>query len=327
MTLVTRRAALLSVLPATAASPPAKSQEAWPRQPVRVLIPFAPGGVPDIAARLLAPGLQSALGQPIIVENRPGGGGIVAAEAVARAAPDGYTLLMTTASTQAIAPALFPDLRYDPSRDLAPISFIARVPQVLMVPPSLGVTTVQELVALLRREPGRHAFGSSGVGAPPHLAAELFRLQAGAEVTHVPYRGSAPALADLVAGRLAFMIDALPPALPFIREGRLRALGVTTRGRAEAAPVIPPIAEQGMPDFESYTWAALYATGGTPQGVIERLSAETRRAARAPETAERMRGLGYEVVASDPAALASIQAADREKWGAVIRRAEIKAEN
>lgn len=322
---VTRRIVLAAL--AAVVARPAAAQEAWPRQPVRVLIPFAPGGVPDIAARLLAPGLQTALGQPFIVENRPGGGGRVAAEAVARASPDGHTLLMTTASTQAIAPALFPNLRYDPVRDLAPVSFIARVPQVLVVPPSLNVTDVQGLIALLRREPGRHAFGSSGIGAPPHLAAELFRIQAGVEATHIAYRGSAPALTDLVAGRIAFLMDALPPALPFIRDGRLRALGVTTRERAQAAPEIMPIAEQGLPDFESYTWAALYATGGTPAPVVARLSAEVERAARAPETASRMRDLGYEVVAGDPGHLAAVQAAEAEKWGTVIRRAGIKPED
>ncbi len=304
----------------------AKAQDGWPRQAVRVMIPFAPGGVPDIAARLLAPGLQAALGQAVIVENRPGGGGTVAAEAVARAAPDGYTLLMTTASTQAIAPALLPALRYDPVRDLAPVSFIARVPHVLLVPPGLGVASVQELIALLKREPGQHNFASSGVGAPPHLAGELFRLQAGVEVTHVPYRGSAPALTDLVAGRVTYLIDALPPALPFVRDGRLRALGVGTKERARAAPDLPTIAEQGLPEFESYTWAALYATGGSPVAAVARLAAEVQRVARAPEVAARMTELGYELVASDAPTLAAIQQAEAAKWADVIRRAGIRPE-
>jgi len=317
-----RRAALgLSLLPLAA-----RAQEAWPRQQLRILIPFAPGGVPDIAARLLAPGLQSALGQPVLVENRPGGGGTLAAEAVARAAPDGHTLLMTTASTQAIAPALFETLRYDPARDLAPISFIARVPHVLLVPPSLNVATVQELVALLRREPGRHNYASSGVGAPPHLAGELFRMQAGVEATHVPYRGSAPALTDLVAGRVSYLVDALPPALPFIRDGRLRALGVGTRQRARLAPDLAPIAEQGLPEFESYTWAALYATGGSPAAAIARLSQEVQRAAASPEVAARFAELGYEGPATGPEELAAIQRDEARKWGEVIRRAGIRPE-
>lgn len=317
---ITRRAAF-----GAAFALPAAAQEG-PRGPVRILIPFAPGGVPDIAARLIAPGLGAALGQPVVVENWPGGGGTTAAEAAARAAPDGQTLFMTTASTQSIAPALFGTLRYDPVRDLAPVSFIARVPQVILVPPSLGVASVPELIALLRREPGRHAFGSSGVGAPPHLAAELFRLRAGVEATHVPYRGSAPALTDLVAGRIAFLVDALPPALPFVRDGRLRALGVTTRERAAAAPGIPTVIEGGLDGFETYTWAALYAPGGTPAATVARLSEEVRRAARAPDIAARMAELGYEVVASDPATLAAIQREETAKWGEVIRRAGIRPE-
>ncbi len=302
------------------------AQEGWPRQPLRILIPFAPGGVPDIAARLLAPGVQAALGQPVLVENRPGGAGTVAAEAAARAAPDGHTLLMTTASTQAIAPALFPALRYDPVRDLAPVAFIARVPHVLLVPPALNLATVQDLVALLRREPGRHNFASSGVGAPPHLAGELFRMQAGVEATHVPYRGSAPALTDLVAGRVTYLVDALPPALPFIRDGRLIALGVGTRQRARLAPDLATIAEQGLPEFESYTWAALYATGGSPAAAVARLSEAVRAAAAAPELAARFAELGYEGPATGPAELAAIQAEEARKWGEVIRRAGIRPE-
>jgi tripartite-type tricarboxylate transporter receptor subunit TctC len=322
---ITRRTAL-ALLALGASGAGALAQPDWPRQPVRILIPFAPGGVPDIAARLLAPGLQAALGQPVVVENRPGGGGTVAAETTARAT-DGHTLLMTTASTQAIAPALLPALRYDPVRDLAPVSFIARVPHVLLVPPSLGVRTVGELVALLKREPGRHNFASSGVGAPPHLAGELFRIQAGVDVTHVPYRGSAPALTDLVAGRVTYLIDALPPALAFVRDGRLVALGVGTRERARAAPDLDTIAEQGLPDFESYTWAALYATGGADAAAVARLSTAVQGVARAPDVSARMAELGYELVVSDPATLAAIQRAEFEKWADVIRRAGIKLES
>lgn len=322
MTTARRAALALAALAPLAA----RAQEAWPRQPLRILIPFAPGGVPDIAARLLAPGLQTPLGQPVLVENRPGGGGTVVAEAAARATPDGHTLLMTTASTQAIAPALFPAPRYDPERDLAPVAFIARVPHVLLVPPALGVTDAQGLVALLRREPGRHNFASSGTGAPPHLAGELFRLRAGIEVTHVPYRGSAPALTDLVAGRVSYLIDALPPALPFIQDGRLRALGVGTRQRARLAPDLATIAEQGLPAFESYTWAALYTTGGSPPAAVARMAAEVPRVATAPEVAARFAALGYEGPVTGPAELAAIQHAEARKWGEVIRRAGIRPE-
>ena len=324
MTALTRRSAL-----AVAALAPfaARAQGAWPAGPIRILIPFAPGGVPDIVARLVAPHLHKGLGQPVLVENRPGAGGAIAAEAVARSTPDGYTLFMTTVSTQAIAPGLRPDLRYDPERDFAPISLIARVPLVLLVPPALGVRDVKGLLDLLRREPGRHAFASSGVGAPLHLAGELFRQLAGVDVTHVPYRGSSPALTDLVAGRVTFMFDALPPAVPFIADGRLIALGVGTLERARARPEIPTMQEAGIEGFEAYTWAALYAPGGTPAPIIARLHAEVAKATRQPEVTERMRELGYELVVSTPAELAAFQSRERAKWAEVVKRGNITAEN
>lgn len=320
-----RRTLLGTALFATLLAPAARAT--WPAGPVRIVIPFAPGGVPDIVARLLAPPLQAALGQPIVVENRPGAGGAVAAEFVARAAPDGQTLFMTTVSTQAIAPALRPDLRFDPDRDFAPISLIARVPLVLVVPPALGVRDVAGLIALLRREPGRHAYASSGVGAPLHLAAELFRQLTGTEAIHVPYRGSAPALTDLVAGRVSFMFDALPPAVPFIADGRLIALAVGTRERARARPEIPTMAEAGVPEFEAYTWAALYAPAGTPAAILARLHAEVVRAAHRPEVAARFAELGYEAVLSNPEELAEFQRRERAKWAEVIRRGNIRAED
>lgn len=307
--------------------PVASRAQAWPAAPVRVVIPFAPGGVPDIVARLLAPHLQAALGQPVLVENRPGAGGTIAAEFVARAAPDGLTLFMTTVSTQAIAPGLRDDLRYDPERDFAPISLIARVPLVLLVAPSLGVRDVTALLEKLRREPGRHAFASSGVGAPLHLAGELFRQLAGVEVTHVPYRGSAQALTDLVAGRVSFMFDALPPAVPFIADGRLVALGVGTAERARARPEIPTLREAGLDGFEAYTWAALYAPARTPAAIVARLYAEVAAAARRPEVEARMQELGYESVISTPEELAAFQRAERAKWGEVIRRGNVRPED
>lgn len=326
MTMLTRRLLLGTATLAPFAAQ-AQAQAAWPTVPVRIMIPFAPGGVPDIVARLVAPHMQTGLGQPVLVENRPGAGGTVAAELVARAAPDGYTLFMTTVSTQAIAPNLRPDIRYDPDRDFAPISYIARVPLVLLVPPALGVRDVKGLLDLLRREPGRHAYASSGVGAPLHLAGELFRQLAGVDVTHVPYRGSSPALTDLVAGRVTFMFDALPPAVPFIADGRLTALGVGTLERARARPEIPTMQEAGVEGFEAYTWAAFYAPGGTPAPIVERLHAEVARAARQPDVTERMQQLGYELVVSTPAELATFQRREREKWGEVIRRGNISIEN
>jgi tripartite-type tricarboxylate transporter receptor subunit TctC len=326
MTTLPRRS-LLGLAAALPVAAQARAQADWPRQPVRIMIPFAPGGVPDIVARLVAPQLQGTLGQPVLVENRPGAGGTIAAEAAARSTPDGYTLFMTTVSTQAIAPGLFANLRYDPDRDFAPISLIARVPLVLLVPPSLGVRNVQELIALLKREPGRHAFASSGVGAPLHLAGELFRQLAGVEATHVPYRGSTPALTDLMAGRVSFMFDALPPAVPFIADGRLVALAVGTTERARARPEIPAMREAGVAEFEAYTWAALYAPAGTPTSIVQRLHQAVAQAARQPEIAARLEQLGYEAVISTPEDLAIFQRRERQKWAEVIRRGNITVEN
>lgn len=318
---MTRRGLLLGLLATPALAQPAD----WPRQGLRIVSPFAPGGVTDITARLVAPGLQRELGQAVVVENRSGAGGMVGAEAVARAT-DGHTLFSTTGATQSILPALHPGLRYDPVRDFTPITFVARVPHVLLVPPSLGVTTLPELLALLRREPGRHHFASSGTGAIPHLAGEMFKLQAGVEIGHVPYRGSGPALADLIAGRVSLLIDALPPAIGHVRGGQLRAVAAGTRTRIQALPDVPTMAEQGLPNYESYTWSAIYMPGGTPPAVVERLHAALSRVLRAPETASRIAELGAELVVSTPAELAAIQQAEYLKWGAVIHGAGVKPE-
>jgi tripartite-type tricarboxylate transporter receptor subunit TctC len=327
---INRRAVIcggLSLAAGSLQAMPARAQADWPRQPLRILIGFPAGGVPDIASRLMQPGMQTLLGQPVLVENRPGASGTTAAEAVARAAPDGHTLFMTTGSTQSIAPALFPSLRYEPERDFAPVSLIARVPHVLLVPPSLGVSSLAELLALLRREPGRHNFASSGVGAIPHLAAEMFRMQSGVDIIHVPYRGSTPALNDLVAGRVSLLFDALPPAIGLVDSGQLRVIAAGTRSRIALKPDIPTLAESGMPEFESYTWAGLYATGGTPSPIVDRLNAAAVQVLREPLVSRRMAEIGYEVVGSGPRELAMLQAAEHEKWGTVIRRAGIKVEN
>lgn len=319
-----KRRALLVAATATPLAVQAQPAE-WPRQPLRMILPFASGGVTDLTARLLAPGLQQRLGQPIIIEGRTGAGGTIAAEVVARAT-DGHTLFSTTGATNSIAPALFPTLRYDPVRDFQPISFIARVPHVVLVNPASGLTSVQELIALLRREPGRHNYVSTGAGSITHLAPELFLQLAGVRATHIPTRGSGPAIIELLAGRVTFMIDALAPAIGQVQQGSLRALGAGTKTRIPNLPDLAPVAEQGLPDFESYTWAAIYMTGGAPPAVVQRLHAATVATARDPDVARRFFELGYELVASTPEELARIQREEYEKWGAVIRRADIKPE-
>jgi tripartite-type tricarboxylate transporter receptor subunit TctC len=306
---------------------PARAQPAeWPRQPLRVILPFAAGGVTDITARVLAPGLQQRLGQPVVIEGRTGAGGTIAAEAVARAT-DGHTLMSTTGATHSIAPALFPSLRYDPVRDFQPISFIARVPHVVLVNPASGLNTVQDLIALLRREPGRHNYASTGAGAITHLAPELFLGLAGVTATHIPTRGSGPALVELMAGRVTFMIDALAPAIGQVQGGTLRALAAGTRTRIPNMPELPTVGEQGLPAFESYTWAAIYMSAGAPPAVVQRLHGAVVATCRDPDVSRRFFELGYDLVASAPEELARIQREEYEKWRAVIRRANITPES
>jgi tripartite-type tricarboxylate transporter receptor subunit TctC len=309
---------------ATAAVTPTAAAE-WPQQPIRLLVPSAPGGVPDIVARLVSAPMHLMLGRPVLVENRPGAAGTLAAEVIARAAPDGYTLFVTTMATQAIGPALDGPggLRYDAERDFTPISLLA---QVLLVTPGLPATDLTGLIALLQREPGRHAYGSPGIGGVQHLAAELLRQRAGVDVAHVPYRGSVPALTDLASGRISFLFDALPPALPFIRDGRVRALGVGALASSPAAPDIPPLSGAGLPGFEASSFAALYGPAGLPGPIVARLHAAAVAALRDDLVAERLRGLAYDVVASSPKELLAVQPAETVRWGEVIRQAGIRPE-
>jgi tripartite-type tricarboxylate transporter receptor subunit TctC len=316
------RRVLLGMLGAAVAAP-ARAQ-AYPSRAIRIVIPFAPGGVPDIVARLIAPKLTETLGQAVVVENRPGAGGTVAATHIAKSEPDGYALFLTTVSTQAISPHILDDLQYDPRKDFAPISHIANVPLVLLINPGLPAKTTAEFIELLRKNPGKYDFASSGAGAPLHLAAELFRVMTNTQSQHIPYKGSGPALADLIAGRVAFLFDALPPSMPHIQAGTVRALGVGTKQRAHIMPALPTLDESGLPSFEAYTWAALFAPARTPRAVIEQLSQTTNAAIRAQEVQKRLAELGYETVASTPEDLQRHVTAEFEKWGELIRRTGIK---
>jgi tripartite-type tricarboxylate transporter receptor subunit TctC len=315
-----------SVLMLTAGAAGAQ-QTPLPDQPIRIVVPFAPGGSPDIVARLIAPGMGEVLGRTVFVENRAGAGGTLAAKQVADADPNGTTLLMTTVSTQAIAPALFPKLPYDPVRDFAPITLVANVPLVLVVNPAIPAADLPAFIAHLKANPGKYDFASSGVGAPLHLAGELFKSMTGTEVTHVPYRGSGPALTDLVAGRVAMFFGDAPSTLSHVQAGTVRALGVGTKARLGVLPDVPTMAEAGLPGFEAYTWNALFAPAGTPPAAVERLNAAATAALARPEVRERLRTLGYEVVGSTPGQLAEHVKAEIAKWGAVVRASGVKVEN
>src|SRR5256884_6647024 len=285
--------------------------QAWPNRPVRFLVPFAAGaGINDIMARLVGQHLGAGLGQPVVIENRPGAGGIAGTEAAAKAAPDGYTFLMTNVSLVTSA-YLYSKLPYDPQKDFVPVTLVATSPLMLVVHPSIAASSVQELVQLAKANPGRLNFGSGGVGSTPHLSVELFKSTAGIDAVHVPYKGGAPALNDLMGGQLSFMIENLPGTMPFVKGGKLRALAITSAQRSPLEPALPTMAESGVPGYEVLGWQGLFAVAGTPPGTVARLQAEVAKVLRLPEVRERLAALGAEPVGSTPQEFVAFIRAER----------------
>ena len=322
----TGRRAALAVLGAFALPRPAPAQGAWPGRPVRVIVPFAPGGASDFVARILQPALGDILGQPIVVENRAGAAGNVGMEAAARAAPDGYTLFLGNVGTLAVNPTVFArSIRVRPTMDFAPISLSGDTPDVLLVNAGVPAGSVAELIALARAQPGRLNYGSPGAGSLNRLEMELFReaVPGGLDMVHVPYPGGAgPAVAAIVAGDTQAMFTTLPSALGQVQAGRLRALAVTTAQRVPALPAVPTLVESGFPDFVAGSWQGVLAPSGTPAEVIARAFAATVEAIGRPAVAQRLRGGGVEPVASrSPDAFAALIAREAERWGALARRA------
>ena len=324
------RRRLIAGLPAAALAaaltPPARAQ-AWPARPVRLVIPFPAGGATDIIGRTLATRLGTALGQQVVVENRPGAGGSIGADAVAKAPADGHTLLMGTGSTHSVGPALNPKMPYDAFRDFAPVAHVANAPSVLLVGAGFPARTVQELVALLRRSPGRYNFGSSGIGTYPHLSAEMFKWRAGGLfVVHIPYRGTGLVITDLVSGQIAFLMDSVVSAQPHIRDGKVRALAVSGEHRSPTLPDVPTFAEAGIAGMDISNWFGAFAPAGTPAEILSRLNRDINAAVRAPEVLERLERAGAEPAGGSPEQFARLIRADHENWKAVIRRAGIKPE-
>lgn len=315
-----RRDVLAALLGATAAvvAPTASAQSDWPSRPVRIVVPFAPGGTTDIVSRVIGEQLSPILKQPVVIENRAGAGGNVGAEAVAKAAPDGYTFLMGTPGTQAINQFLYAKMPYDTEKDLIPVSYVVRVPNVMVVPPSLGVKTLDELIALARSKPGRLTYGSPGNGSTGQLSTELFKTRAKVFVTHIPYRGSGPMLQDLLGGQIDLSIDNLPSAMPHIKSGRLIALGVTSAAPNAQLPDVKPIGAS-LPGYEAESWFVLVAPRGTPDAIVQRVSVEVDRILKKPDVIERFRGLGAEPVGGTPADLARHIAAETKKWKEVVK--------
>lgn len=316
----------LTAVAAIACASFAHAQAAYPTRPVRIVVPFPPGGATDIVARETAERLTKAMGQPFVVENRAGASGNIGVELVARSAPDGYTLVVGAPQTLTINPQLFRNLPFDPQRDLAPIVVIASVPNVLIVSNRLPVKTPQELIALARAQPGKLNYGSSSIGGTPHLSAELFKSMTSSYIVHIPYRGSSPALQDLIGGQIEMMFDNLPAALPHIRSGKVRALAVTTLERTASAPELPTLDESGVKGFDSQGWFALLAPAGTPQPILERINAEVNRILATQEFRERLQRVGADPVGGSIADFRQRLRNETERWGKVIRFANITAE-
>jgi tripartite-type tricarboxylate transporter receptor subunit TctC len=302
-----------------AAVPLVVMAQSYPTKPVRVVVPYPAGSTPDIIGRTLAERLQKAFGQPFVVENRSGAGGSIGAEAVAKAAPDGHTLLIGGNGPVAINKHLYKSLSYDPDRELEPISLLATAPQMLVVKAEFGAADLGSFIELARRQPGRLSYGSVGGGSASHLTMELFKSEARFPAVHVPYRGFPAAAADMLAGNIDAMFAIIPAVLPHVRSGKMRALAVTALERSAMSPHIPSVGELGFPRLESLAWNGLLASAGTPEPTIARLNAETVRGMRSPETTEALGRLGFEVAAGSPAEFSRWIRAESEKWAAVIR--------
>lgn len=319
---------LLALLVAvTAALDRAAAQPAsWPSRPLTYVVPFAAGGTTDVLARVIGEKLSRALGQPVVVENKPGAGGNIGSEFVARAAPDGYTILGGTISSHAINVSLYARMPYDPERSFTPVTQIGNLANVLAVNAESPIRTIQDLIVAAKERPGALTFASSGAGTSQHLSGELFRRLAGVEITHVPYKGSAPALQDLLGGHVALVFDNVVAVAPLIKSGKVRPLGVSTLQRIGAFPDIPTIAEAGLPGYEVVSWQGIFAPAGTPQDVVRRLNEEIVRILKMPDVLERMEALGLEPVGNTSEEFARFQRAEIAKWARVIKESGLKAE-
>jgi tripartite-type tricarboxylate transporter receptor subunit TctC len=312
----------LLVLPAIANA----QTPAYPTKPIRLVVPFPAGGATDIFAREVAKHLTETWGQSVVVDNRPGAGGNIGSELVAKAPPDGYTLEMGTVGTHAINASLYSKMPYDHVKDFVPVILVAGVPNVLVVNPSVPVNSVQELIAYAKANPGKLNFASSGSGTSIHLSGELFKVMAGVQMTHVPYKGSAPALQDLLGGQVQLMFDNLPPSLPQIKAGKLRALAVTSATRAPALPDTPTVAESGLPGFEASSWFGVLAPAGTSPAIVAKLNAEIAKWLASPEAKEKLAAVGANIGGGTPEDFARHIQSETAKWAKVVKESGAKVD-
>jgi len=317
-----RACALALVLPLSAAA----QTDAYPSKPVRLIVPAAPGGGADFLARIVGTRLSEQTGQTFVVDNRSGASGTIAADATAKAEPDGYTLLLGQSTSIAIAPHLYQKLGYDTLRDLKPVTLVAEVPNILVVHPGVAASSVKELIALAKARPGSLNFGSAGNGAPSHLAGELFKSAAGVDMVHVPYKGAGPAVNDLLAGQIQLMFAPMVAVLPQVKAGRLKALAVTSAKRSAAVPELPTLSESGLRGFALVSWFGFFVPVGTPAAVVDKLHQETVKALKAPDTAERFAKEGAEPVGNSPAEFATYVQQEYARYAKVVKDNAIKAD-
>lgn len=314
-----------ALLVALAVSLPAAAQN-FPSKPIKLICPFPPAGSVDIASRAIANELTKTLGQAVTVENRPGAGGNLGGEAAARSAPDGYTLFMSTSGIQAINPALYAKMTYDPNKELASVAPLVSLSNVLVLHPSLKANSVKEVIAMAKAQPGKIPYASSGNGTSIHMSAAMFTQMTGIDMIHIPYKGSGPAVTDLLAGQVSMMFDNIPSALPHIRSGKLKALATTGAKRDPALPDLPTIAEAGVAGYESGVWFGIMVPAGTPKDIIARLNAETVKGAKSPDFVKRMTDLGYNIIPGTPEQMAEMIKVEITRWTPIVKASGAKVD-
>ena len=307
------------------AMPALAAAQSWPTKPVRMIVPFPAGGPTDVLTRALAERLSAALGQPVVVDNKPGAGGTIGSDFVAKSAPDGYTLLMATGSTHSVGPYLS-KVPYDPQKDFTPIVYVGKATNILLVSPTLGVSNVRELIDLAKKNPGKLNYSTSGIGSVAHLTSEMFASMAGIKIVHVPYKGTQLSIPDLMSGQIAMLFDNVLTAKPHVEGGKLKGIAISSRERSSLVPDIPTVSESGLPGFDSWNWFGIFGPANTPAAVVERVNAEINRIVTEPAMKDRFAQLGFETTGGTPAQFAAVVQSEARKWSQVIREANVKPE-
>ncbi len=310
----------------TLAATPVALAQSYPTKSIRLICPFPPGGAVDIASRAIANELSKTIGQQVVVENKPGAGGNIGGVEAARAAPDGYTIFMTTSGINAINPALYSKMPFDPNKDLAPVSALVSLNNVLVVHPSVAAKSVTEIIAMAKAQPGKMTYASSGSGTSIHMSGEMFKHLAKVDILHIPYKGSSPALIDMLGGQVMMMFDNVPSALPHIKSGKLRALATTGAKRDATLPDLPTIAEAGVPGYESGVWFGLLVPAGTPRDIVAKLNTEAVKGTKSPEFVKRMTDLGYNIIGSTPEQMTEMLKTEVNTWGPIVKASGAKAD-